>query len=227
MLPVLVFCMVGLPIPNLRVKQSVERFPCEACTCSCTDPHHCWDKCCCHTDEEKLDWAKENDVVAPDFLVARVAAKRALVAVIIESKCKCCSGGKAAERESKVTKTCCGSPAKEKGICSTDTPASKSCCSTSCCSKSERVLEVGDSGEHLAESATETNSTPKPRVLLLESAFKCLGIQAALMLFKNAISPSASEFGIADPYAIGTVEVFDQVAVSIYLDLDGPVPKII
>ena len=225
MLPVLVFCMIGFPIPNLRVKESVERFPCEACTCSCTDPQHCWDKCCCHTDEEKLDWARGNGVVPPDFLVARVAAKRELADAGKKSTGKCCSGGKPAELENKGTKTCCSKQATEKGNCSKCTTGVKSCCARSCCSQAERVVAVKGNGEHVVASGAATPS--KSRVLLLESAFKCLGIQAALMLFKNAITPSSAEFGITDPYAIGTVEVFDQVAVSIYLDLDGPVPRII
>ena len=60
--------------PNVT-RESGERYPCEACGCGCSSAAHCWDKCCCHTDAEKLRWARQNGVRPPDFLIQRAAAK--------------------------------------------------------------------------------------------------------------------------------------------------------
>lgn len=66
--------ITGLPMPVS--KSTNERFPCEECPCGCHSATHCWDKCCCHTDEEKLAWANANGVTPPIFLVQRVAASK-------------------------------------------------------------------------------------------------------------------------------------------------------
>ncbi|OYP38377.1 hypothetical protein [Rhodopirellula sp. MGV] len=60
------------PLSNTS-NQTAERFPCESCACGCPSAEHCWDRCCCHTDQEKLQWARENGVTPPQFLVDRVA----------------------------------------------------------------------------------------------------------------------------------------------------------
>lgn len=59
--------------PNVSsISKSTERFPCENNVCGCALAAHCWDKCCCHSDEEKLQWARINGVTPPEFLVKRV-----------------------------------------------------------------------------------------------------------------------------------------------------------
>lgn len=72
LLLILGFCVCGVPIPvGFVSKPSQERFPCEKCPCGCVSARHCWDKCCCHTDQEKLAWARRNNVTPPAFLVLR------------------------------------------------------------------------------------------------------------------------------------------------------------
>lgn len=61
-----------VPANVAKLSSSAERFPCEHCVCGCFSAAYCWDKCCCHTDEEKLVWAKENGVQPLEFLVDRV-----------------------------------------------------------------------------------------------------------------------------------------------------------
>ena len=65
--------MIGIPMRPPKERRSDERFPCENCPCGCSTADFCWDKCCCHTDEEKLEWARENQVTPPNFLIARVS----------------------------------------------------------------------------------------------------------------------------------------------------------
>lgn len=66
--------ITGIPVPVS--KSTSERFPCEKCPCGCVSAAHCWDKCCCHSDKEKLAWAEANHVEPPKFLVERVTAIR-------------------------------------------------------------------------------------------------------------------------------------------------------
>lgn len=75
---------------------SVEgRYPCENCACGCTSAEFCWDKCCCHTDAEKLRWANDNGVTPPGFLVDRVKKSTFMLASLLKSPAKsCCSCGK-------------------------------------------------------------------------------------------------------------------------------------
>lgn len=71
--------VIGLPIVPTHDRSS-GRFPCEQRSCGCSNADHCWDKCCCFSDQEKLAWAAKQGVRPPDFLLARVAKKRASIA---------------------------------------------------------------------------------------------------------------------------------------------------
>lgn len=89
------FALTGFIVfPSLATSrgQLSERFPCEDCPCGCSTAEHCWDKCCCHTDREKLAWADRNGVTPPDFLIARVEKSEQAIASAI--KPACCHCGK-------------------------------------------------------------------------------------------------------------------------------------
>ncbi|MCO8121934.1 hypothetical protein NHH03_09320 [Stieleria sp. TO1_6] len=70
LLLLMLLAFVGVPLRSPQVAKQ-GRFPCEHCPCGCASAETCWDRCCCHTDAEKIRWAQRNDVVPPDFLVAR------------------------------------------------------------------------------------------------------------------------------------------------------------
>lgn len=80
---------IGLPVLSIPPKSG--RFPCENGPCGCATADHCWDKCCCHSDVEKLQWAIDHGVKPPDFLVARVGKALALVASAPTRPSCCCS----------------------------------------------------------------------------------------------------------------------------------------
>ncbi len=89
--------MFGLPIgPRPAAKTSTvvgeiaERFPCENCPCGCASADFCWDRCCCHSDAEKLSWAQRNNVIPPAFLVARVKQTIIPVAATLDELPACC-----------------------------------------------------------------------------------------------------------------------------------------
>lgn len=98
-----IFLIAITGVPRTKpITTSSERHPCESCACGCSSAEFCWDKCCCRTDSEKLEWARKNRVDPPEFLVAR-AGKAASVAS--ETKHSCCAKGKSARTET------CGSSA--------------------------------------------------------------------------------------------------------------------
>ncbi|WP_146601921.1 hypothetical protein [Novipirellula aureliae] len=85
--------LTGMPMakPSAVVEG---RYPCENCACGCSTAEFCWDKCCCHSDAEKLQWARENGVEPPTFLVARLSKATTKIASVGEpasKSCCCCS----------------------------------------------------------------------------------------------------------------------------------------
>lgn len=65
--------ITGLPLPAIKKTGHSEPFPCQDCPCGCLTAAQCWDKCCCHSDTEKLAWANTHQGTPPAFLVVRVA----------------------------------------------------------------------------------------------------------------------------------------------------------
>jgi len=97
LLATMMIAVMGIPEKQPVLKGDAiakgERFPCEHCACGCVSAAHCWDKCCCHTDAEKLQWAERNGVTPPLFLARRVAEAdrfESLVASTAPSKPTCC-----------------------------------------------------------------------------------------------------------------------------------------
>lgn len=81
LLAVVTCSIIGVPFlaPG---PEKVGRFPCENGVCGCATAEACWDKCCCHSDVEKLAWAATHHVSPPAFLVARVSAAQKLLILV-------------------------------------------------------------------------------------------------------------------------------------------------
>ena len=101
LLMVLACGMTGLPI-SAPLPEKNGRFPCENCPCGCSTAEYCWDKCCCHSDAEKLQWAADNHVQPPAFLIARTRNSFPVSLAKGETKppkpaalCGCCSAATA------------------------------------------------------------------------------------------------------------------------------------
>ena len=65
---------LGIPLPTWHAKDSSRPFPCMDSVCGCHTAEKCWQSCCCHTNQEKLVWAKRNGVTPPNYVIA--AAKQ-------------------------------------------------------------------------------------------------------------------------------------------------------
>lgn len=84
-------------VPPLQLphgKSTGERFPCESCLCGCTSAAHCWDRCCCHTDAEKIAWAEDHGVVPPAFLIERVTRVSLIATSQDNASCGSCCRAK-------------------------------------------------------------------------------------------------------------------------------------
>lgn len=96
----------GVPVAHITSKDTSRPFPCMHRACGCMSADACWRSCCCHTNQQKLAWAKQHGVQPPSYVVA-AAAKEA------GASRSCCSAGK----------SCCDKPAAPQP-CAT----AKSCC---------------------------------------------------------------------------------------------------
>jgi hypothetical protein len=72
---------LGFSLPSPRTafegvkKDKSQPFPCMNSPCGCKDAEQCWRHCCCHTLAERLEWARENHVQPPDFVLAEAKAQ--------------------------------------------------------------------------------------------------------------------------------------------------------
>ena len=90
LLAVVLVAIVGVPMPAKTRQLGDEPYPCQGCACGCSSAAHCWDRCCCHSDVEKLAWASEHNVIPPVFLVERVAKQQAASVAIAGVTKSCC-----------------------------------------------------------------------------------------------------------------------------------------
>jgi len=209
LLAVLTVGLVGLPIqfapthaPNgsaASADRSGERFPCEASACGCHSAERCWDRCCCHSDAEKLRWAADNSVTPPAFLVRRVA-------------------------ESPAPRNCCThepAPVSE----STWTPAGDSATGPERGGDRNRSNKTTTSRLDSPAAHDLPPDIASMRTIRLDQVAKCQGIELIWTLLstvtveKNGPPPLA-----VDPPRLGSERVIDETAESIAQLIDPPVP---
>lgn len=90
-------CGFSAPIPS--GKDLSRAFPCMHNRCGCQNADQCWRSCCCHTVSERLAWAREHRVAAPEYVQA--------LAQEAAGKKSCCSAPQAAATAK--SKSCCAS----------------------------------------------------------------------------------------------------------------------
>ena len=65
--------LLPLPVAFLRTtgseKDLSQPFPCQNRPCGCQSAEQCWKKCCCFTNEQKVAWAKTNNVKLPAYVL--------------------------------------------------------------------------------------------------------------------------------------------------------------
>jgi hypothetical protein len=92
-----VLVSAGAPLPcSAAAVRSNERFPCEHCACGCRTAEQCWRQCCCHTNEQKIVWARANGVAVPEYVMAAAERERAAAD---KPKCAHCAAPGASKTE--------------------------------------------------------------------------------------------------------------------------------
>lgn len=163
---------VSIPIPPATLSQEKDLsqpFPCQHSRCGCRDAASCWQKCCCHTDREKLAWAAKNGVTPPAFVVARAKAD-----------------ARSQSRALTLSAEFCGSR------CSAKSPSSNcgGCPSESCVSTSTVVAKIAKPnccGDH------PRNAKPSsaPYRFSLTDALQCQGLDSLTMFYAPILPPLA------------------------------------
>jgi hypothetical protein len=197
LLAVVVVAIVGVPIPAKINQIGDEPYPCQRGSCGCASAGQCWDRCCCHSDEEKLAWAKVNDVTPPVFLVERVAKQQ------FNSLAN-----------SPVVKSCCASRkvSVQTITCKKTSPAPGACCS----SKPADTKTIDEADTCVASTIT---------MVRLEDAAQCRGMQVVWTLLSSMVIGLAQpRIMRPEPPLIGWLRINNEHATSYLSAIDPPVP---
>lgn len=196
LLSVMLVAIVGVPMP-MRVKRvGDEPYPCQDCRCGCSSAEFCWDRCCCHSDTEKLAWASEHNVIPPLFLVERVAKQDA-------------------EPGSSVagTKSCC---ANHRVCCMSEPAASSVSCNQEAGDQEAGDQDVGDKA---------IGNAPFIMVVCLEDAAACHGLQLFWSLFSSTVIGTVRAPRVdSDPPLIAWLRIANVYVDSPVSSIDPPVP---
>ena len=206
----------GIPISIPVEKDIRQRFPCEAKPCGCDSAAKCWEKCCCHTDEQKIAWAEKNGVEPPSFLVERVANRKISVSKAVASaqttsKPTCCSSA-----TTKKKPACCGtSPEHESHEV---TPSTRSCCNS---------VAVAQNGNDVnPEVPNKAKRTKRTKVVLLTSIADCNGLAMCIEVLSNCLPTQSALKSIASKPLVYNMSLHDEFFLSPPDQVDGPVPRI-
>ncbi len=87
---------LGLPLPVPTLKKSDQPFPCQYRSCGCQTAEQFWASCCCFTPEERLAWARANNV-QPPASAERPSSSEEAETPSDAPTCCCCAKREAAE----------------------------------------------------------------------------------------------------------------------------------
>lgn len=173
---------IPLPAPLNSSGQNREAYPCQHCACGCKSAEQCWRNCCCHSHQEKMEWAEEHNVTPPEYFLDLLEEEQVATGQFTE---------RAVCVEPVVAQACCdSSPGKDKCssaeiVCQTAKAngVQRPCCSDreqSCCGKSCKVAAT-KTAEATREAPTESGENG-PGYVIRALALKCQGQSSALNL---------------------------------------------
>lgn len=212
LLSAIVLLVLGIPLPSSPVSKSTsEPFPCQHCACSCQSAARCWDKCCCHTDSEKLAWAARNGVQPPAFLVARVSRATSLVTFEDDAS--------APHNSADVVKVATAQRPRER---------------SSCCDKAKhaspsddvKLTEARDDNKSGARQVASDSKSPASTksVLLWDAVRKCKGIELAVKLISNSLVARGEQKLAPEPLLLFVSPLFNERLLSGFRLVEPPVP---
>jgi hypothetical protein len=196
---VVVTCgVIGLPF-SAPVPAKNGRFPCDNCPCGCSTAEYCWDKCCCYSDTEKLQWAADNHVQPPDFLVARVGPTDRQLA------------NSPVQQVSKPVASCC---------CCAKSPEP-----TSCETNREAEASAPESDRGKTGTVLNVQHMPTTRLVRLEDAARCHGIDLMWSVFSAVVVETGQPaITLTEPLLLFCLAIGNERTVTVYCCPDPPVP---
>ena len=173
--------ITGAPLPTWAEKDLSVAFPCMHRQCGCRNAAACWNSCCCHTNAEKLAWAKERGIEPPKFAVAGAQREAASVR----------GGGACCSAKASLPVNCC---AKDAPAPASQSRAAEQHCGERLCGErlcgEKRGAEKATAGNDQVEADPATADWVR-----LVDARRCFG-QAELWLMLGQIAPIESEFSL-------------------------------
>lgn len=161
------FVALSLPLPLSSGpnsdKDRSQPFPCQNRPCGCRSAQHCWQKCCCFTNAQKVAWARRHRVAVPEQVLA------------------------AARREEspfpKTAKSCCSKPAQA--------PVDRQLHLAH--SSQDAALSVGETEQRRQAPAAARTSSPRPasKVVIGALAGQCQGQDWTRFVVPAWILPTA------------------------------------
>jgi hypothetical protein len=156
----------GAPIPLGAAKDFSTPYPCMHCSCGCVSAEQCWSNCCCHTDAEKLAWARREGVTPPAFVAERMRRAEQLLEDPAEE----------GENKAPAAHSCCSA---SKSCCEPEPPklvraAAASCCASQDSCSAWEESKPAECGEPPASAPSQNENTPNDAVVLLQQ-LRCQG----------------------------------------------------
>lgn len=221
------------------------------CPCGCSSAESCWNSCCCHTDIEKLAWARKNSVRPPEFLAKRVAARTA--AKNAQATDRCCDSG---DQEHQACNACCansGVTDKSTGtplvtiqrrtmacciggrrvVCEVEIPIRtvvratqcKSCVTTKKPTDDSAGCSVRGHGPNSCGATRERSRTsPHSRVVTIQAAMMCKGMPSIWTVIASGVITSITPAVPITPIVIDHLYVRDLRCTTRTLAPEPPVP---
>jgi hypothetical protein len=169
---------IGVPLPAQSVKKSGDPFPCQGCACGCKDAESCWRDCCCHTNGEKLAWARRHGVKPPAFVIAAATRERTCDE---RYAAPCCRSNQCDDKTvASGTRSCCSKQPHALAACANESPKSD-------CPRCESELPAPSSRHRDSDDAG---------VVQLVAKLRCSGLTLSLSLLPPCVVPSHVPIGM-------------------------------
>ncbi len=168
-----------IPIPVISAKTDDTPYPCQNHACGCSSAAQCWKACCCFTKEQKIAWAKENNVAIPYHILGEnPAVKENMIA----------ENSRSTEHQESSTHP---AGSGHHGSCCSKKSAS-GCCShattqRSCCSKKGQGQSVAKRSSRKDEAQT----------VAIKDVLACQGLQMMWVMSPPTLPTRPAEFGLS------------------------------
>lgn len=118
---------IGFPAPDARSKEASQPFPCQGHPCGCRTAEQCWRQCCCMSPEQRLEWARDNNVTPPAYAVLPAGgwnSPRLRDQEQVAEGCAHCTAKQGGNSLTAESTSCCSKKSSTEDCCRTEAPRS-------------------------------------------------------------------------------------------------------